>query len=261
MNIDKILNIAVVAGEKIMQYYNEDFAVNTKDDKSPVTAADLEANEYIVNELSAETPDIKVISEEENLPAWDQRQSFKTFWLVDPLDGTKEFINKTDEFTVNLGLIEAGKPIGGVVYVPASGELYWAFNNKAWKRYNQQSTQIQTKTWQPAEIVMLLSRSHQSDEIQSLSTHYPTKSLQPMGSSLKYVRIAEGYADLAVRTQPTSEWDTAAAQAILEAAGGGVRTLDGEPLRYNKKSIRNPGFIAFGDTDAPWKNILTLLNS
>ncbi len=247
---DALVEIAQAAGRAILTIYEQDFAVQHKADQSPLTAADLAAHEQIVTALTDLTPDVPVLSEESAAVPYTQRKTWSRYWLIDPLDGTKEFIRRNGEFTVNIALIEQGRPVLGVVYVPVSGVSYVGeVGVGAWK---QLATGEQTRLCvshpcqQPVRVVA--SRSHVSAALQQILDQLGEHQLISMGSSLKLCLVAEGAADLYPRLGPTSEWDTAAAQAVVEAAGGQVTDLTGQPLRYNQKdSLLNPHFLVFAD--------------
>lgn len=255
--VHRVGAIARAAGDAILAIYREDFAVEHKADASPVTAADLAAQRVIVNALAAFDPAWPVVSEEALPPPWHQRQQWSRYWLVDPLDGTREFVRRNGEFTVNIALIEAGRPVLGVVLAPVTGELYAAAAGEgAWCQPHAEGAwqRIGTRPL-AAPAVVAGSRSHGADTQALLLTllgapHQPL----PMGSSLKFCLIARAVADVYLRLGATSEWDTAAAQCVLEQAGGAVLDLHGEPLRYNRgDSLINPEFIAVGDGTIDWR--------
>lgn len=253
--IQSIIDISHLAGDKIMDIYQKDFAIYEKSDESPLTEADLAAHNCIVEGLS-KVSDLPVLSEESADISWQERNSWDTYWLVDPLDGTKEFIKKNGEFTVNIALIKDGVPIFGVVYAPVLEQTYVGILGQgAFKITAGVRADISPKAWAKGATWKIVgSRSHQSPEIQALldSLEGDTE-LVAMGSSLKLCLVAEGAAHLYPRLGPTSEWDTGAAQAVVEAAGGKVTIIedatdalkpDAEPLRYNQKeSVLNPYFL------------------
>jgi 3'(2'), 5'-bisphosphate nucleotidase len=248
MHIDiQILNdIARRAGEKILTYYHSGITVDRKDDNSPLTKADMAAHREIVDGLKESFPDIPVISEESEVPEYDVRKSWARFFLVDPLDGTKEFIKRNGEFTVNIALVENSVPVAGVVYIPADDTLYYASREDG--AFKQQGTSDPVKIehtpykkGEPARI--MVSRSHGgSDTTDRLGEMGIEVSEEvPSGSSLKFCLVAEGKADLYPRFGPTMEWDTAAADAVFRYSGkNGPRQ---SPLRYNKEDLHNPEFI------------------
>lgn len=251
--IDEVCDITVKAGNVIMKYYNESVDVEFKDDRSPLTIADRAAHDTIVKAIEVLTPDIPVLSEESSRQEIQHRKDWEMFWLVDPLDGTKEFIKKTGEFTVNIALINKGKSLMGVVYVPAQGILYYASPEKGSFKKNLNSGSIhsiKSRKAKPNELVVVASRDHAGPEIIKMIERLPGNVKRiSMGSSLKFCLIAEGVADIYLRDQPTMEWDTAAAQAIIEIAGGKLTDLKNQTLAYNKLSLRNPLLLAWGDTE------------
>jgi len=245
------------AGAAIMRVYAGDFAVEHKDDDSPLTAADLAAHRVIVDGLRVLTPSIPVLSEESAEQArWDERRSWTRYWLVDPLDGTREFVKRNGEFTVNIALIEAHRPVLGVVYAPALEELYWAWDNHAYFSAKTQSGELRTRP-RATPLLVAGSRSHADPRMLTALARLGPLTLVPLGSSLKFCRAARGEVDLYIRLGPTSEWDTAAGQCVLERAGGRVTELDGRELRYNaKESLLNPDFLACGDASVDWAGLL-----
>ncbi|MDT0629607.1 3'(2'),5'-bisphosphate nucleotidase CysQ [Alteromonas sp. W364] len=252
--IEKVKTIAVEAGEKIMQIYQQDFEIYDKSDSSPLTEADLAAHHHIVDGLQA-LAEIPILSEESaNIP-WDERKTWVRYWLVDPLDGTKEFIKKNGEFTVNIALIEYGEPTFGVVHAPAINKTYVGqVDSGAYCEENGAKNEIKAKAHQTGDTWKVVgSRSHQSPEINKILDGLDGETeLVAMGSSLKLCLVASGEAHLYPRVGPTSEWDTGAAHAVALAAGAKVTVLDPDnpmdpdasPLRYNQKdSVLNPFFL------------------
>jgi 3'(2'), 5'-bisphosphate nucleotidase len=255
--LQQVSAIARDAAEAILLVYRNDFEVQRKDDHSPVTAADLAAQQVIVAGLAQLDTVLPVISEEARTLPWLQRREWRRYWLVDPLDGTREFIKRNGEFTVNIALIEDHQPVLGVVLAPVTGELYAAARGQgAWMQQDAHAAwrRIATRAMaQPPTVAG--SRSHGGAGAallpQLIGDDY---SSMPLGSSLKFCLLARGAADVYLRRGATSEWDTAAAQAVLEEAGGAVLDLTGEPLRYNgRDSLLNPEFIAVGDASVDWK--------
>lgn len=252
--------IALEAGAEIMRLYDQGFAVETKSDASPVTEADRAAEAIILKGLVALTPDIPVVAEEEaaagRLPDIGQR-----FFLVDPLDGTKEFISRNGEFTVNIALIENGIPVAGVVYAPALGRIFWgaqdtgAFTGEIVNGHIDNTRPIHVRPAPPEGLLAIGSRSHGAQETQAWLKAYKVSDFVSAGSSLKFCLLATGEADIYPRLGRTMEWDTAAGHAILNAAGGKVTRLDGSPFLYGKRNqpqdtdFANPNFVAFGDPD------------
>lgn len=241
-----LLDIAREAGAAIMEIYAGDFQVETKSDKSPLTRADRDSHEIIVQRLHEHFPEIHVLSEEGRDIDFAERSQWKRFWLVDPLDGTKEFIKKNGEFTVNIALIEDGRVVFGVVYVPAQQTLYWGgVDQPAMMQVVQEAPQeIRVRSVVPQQgLTVVMSRSHPSPELEGFLTGLMVADAVSVGSSLKFCVVAEGKADLYPRLGPTMEWDTAAGHAVVEAAGGEVCTLQGEVMRYNKPDLLNPFFV------------------
>jgi 3'(2'), 5'-bisphosphate nucleotidase len=232
------------AGAAIMQVYGStNFSVEYKEDQSPLTIADTSAHEIIKRKLHG--TGIPILSEEGRWIPYTERRNWDDFWMVDPLDGTKEFIKRTKEFTVNIAMIRNQEPVFGVVYAPALKLLYWNdFGGKAWKQQgNEDARQIHT---QPRESVQYIvaSKSHLTQETQEYINRFPGASLQTIGSSLKFMLVAEGIADCYPRFGPTMEWDTAAAHAVAKCSG--CRVVDfktNEELRYNKENLLNPYFL------------------
>ncbi|MET3816465.1 3'(2'),5'-bisphosphate nucleotidase CysQ [Pantoea sp. UYEF8] len=241
--LEQICQLAREAGDAIMQVYNDaaPLDVSHKSDDSPVTAADIAAHQVIVNGLAQLSPEIPVLSEEDP-PAWEVRQHWQRYWLVDPLDGTKEFIKRNGEFTVNIALIDAGKPVLGVVYAPALGVMYSAAEGKAWKEEGGHREQIHARDARPPLVVV--SRSHGDDDemkqyLKQLGEHQTVAT----GSSLKFCLVAEGKAQLYPRFGPTNIWDTGAGHAVAMAAGAHVHDWQGKTLDYApRESFLNPGF-------------------
>ncbi|MEX0706376.1 MAG: 3'(2'),5'-bisphosphate nucleotidase CysQ [Woeseia sp.] len=253
--VEPVTELAQRAGEAILKVYRTDFAVSHKGDDSPLTKADLAAHRIITDGLRALTPDLPIISEESGLPDFHERQQWTRYWLTDPLDGTKEFVNRNDEFTVNIALIDNHRPILGVVHVPVLALTYTGCEGAgaALRRNGGQPEPIQVTASTAAPPRVVGSRSHRGHSLDAFLDELGEHVLLPMGSSLKFCRIAEGAADLYPRFGPTSEWDTGAAQAVVEQAGGKVVTLDGTPLQYNSKDdILNGHFLVFGPADRDW---------
>ncbi|HDN9017476.1 3'(2'),5'-bisphosphate nucleotidase CysQ [Aeromonas salmonicida] len=249
--ISELEPIARAAGDIIMAIYSQPFTVEYKGDESPLTAADKGAHEVIVQALAGLTPDIPVLSEESGPEVMGLRHGWSRYWLVDPLDGTKEFVSRNGEFTVNIALIEDGKPLWGLVYAPVLDRLWYGGKGMgAWRVADGKREAIQTLPHQEGSPWRVVgSRNHLSRETLDYLARFGDIDrgeieLVSMGSSLKFCIIAEGGAELYPRLAPTCEWDTAAAQAVLEGAGGSVTRLDGSPLAYNKPDILNPWFVA-----------------
>ena len=249
MDIQDIVKIARDAGVKILEVYaRDDFGTRLKTDDSPLTEADLAAHHVIVDALSELDDSIPVLSEESaNIP-WQERQQWQRYWLVDPLDGTKEFIKRNGEFTVNIALVENNLPVLGVVYAPVLDVTYYGDKNGAFKLTGDQASenQIKVQPHQEGESWKVVgSRSHAGDSLVAFLRDLGEHEMVSMGSSLKLCLVAEGAAHIYPRLGPTSEWDTAAAHAVVNAAGGEVVVAEtGEALAYNtKESLLNPFFI------------------
>ena len=239
--------LAERAAAAILDVYESDFAVEHKDDRSPLIAADLASHHIIVEGLGALTPDVPVLSEESAGIAWAARERWSRYWLVDPLDGTREFVKRNGEFTVNIALIEDHEPVLGIVQQPVGGELAAAWRGGGtWIGTPGAKARRVTTRRRGAPLVVAGSRSHASERETEILSRLGHHAKLPMGSSLKFLRIAAAEADFYMRLGPTAEWDTAAGQAVLEAAGGSVETVDGVPLLYGKVGVSDPHFIAFG---------------
>jgi 3'(2'), 5'-bisphosphate nucleotidase len=254
-----VVTIARRAGDEILAIYNSpSFDVEKKDDDSPLTAADLASHRTIVEGLSALAGDIPILSEESSSTDYAQRRSWDTLWVVDPLDGTKEFIKRNGEFTVNIALVHQHRPVLGVVHVPARGiDYYGADGLGAFKAQGDESRTIQVTASAGTPVRVVGSRSHRGPLLDSYLDKLGPNEIVPMGSSLKFCIVAEGGADVYPRLGPTSEWDTAAAQAVVEAAGGRVVDTQGNTLAYNARDeLLNPHFLVFGDTDKDWLSYL-----
>jgi 3'(2'), 5'-bisphosphate nucleotidase len=247
--IHNIIEIANLAGKAILEIYQKDFSVEYKDDKSPLTEADKVSNEIIVDALKELTPEIPIISEENKLIEYEVRKSWKKCWLVDPIDGTKEFIKKNGEFTINIALIENGNPILSVVGVPAQNIIFYAEHGKgAFKIENNITTKLMATTVSEDTIRIVGSRSHQTPEliafVEEQKEKYPNVEFVAAGSSLKFCLIADGKADIYPRLGPTMEWDTAAGHLVATEAGTEVVIWNTKSkLTYNKENLLNPFFI------------------
>jgi len=255
------LQIAKEAGEKILAVYQrtEAVTVQVKDDESPLTEADLAAHHHIVAGLSALTPSFPVLSEESTAVAFAERASWQNYWLVDPLDGTKEFIQKTDEFTINIALIVKHQAALGIVYAPALDLCYFAMQEYgAYKQEGAGLPQlIHTRTVPTQGATVVASRRHGLGQLQSFLAQLGDHAIVQRGSALKCCLVADGSADIYPRFGLTSEWDTAAGQCVLEQAGGKLIDCAGNPLVYNtKESLLNPSFLAVGDVNYNWQSYL-----
>lgn len=248
--LQQLLPIARVAGDAIMAvYFRGTPEVQLKEGDSPLTEADLAAHRVLASQLKSLLSECPVVSEED-AGSLVHRQSHGRFWLLDPLDGTKEFIARNGEFTVNIALIEDGRCVLGVVYAPAIDALYWGGAGLgAFRCTGGQTAAIKVAASNPGNVFRVVaSKSHLNEATRSLIERLGEVSLVQAGSSLKFCRVAEGEADIYPRLAPTCEWDTAAAQAVMEGAGGVVVDLQGAPLRYGKPDVLNPSFIATRDT-------------
>ena len=258
-NLDKLCTdvqqIALEAGEAILTVYAKDFAVEYKADTSPLTEADRAAHQCITKQLSELTPTIPILSEEGILADVETRKAWSAYWLIDPLDGTKEFVKRSGEFTVNIALIRQHTPVLGVVYAPVTKTLFFASKgNGAWvTRAATPSPIFAKQSLDPKSINIAGSRSHGTAKLDDFVATFPHASVKSMGSSLKICMVAEGAADIYPRFGPTSEWDTAAAHCVVNEAGGLLVDLNMQPLQYNRKdSVINPDFLVIGDKHYPW---------
>ncbi|WP_035567632.1 3'(2'),5'-bisphosphate nucleotidase CysQ [Litchfieldella anticariensis] len=250
------------AGEQVLKVYQEDFEVETKADESPLTEADMASHHALVALLEELTPEVPVLSEESGEIPFEARKQWQRYWLIDPLDGTKEFISKNGEFTLNVALVEEGVPVFGIVYAPVLDTTWWgqqglgAYKIEGGVKRAIQVRELPDPEQEPWKVVG--SRRHGAAEFETFCAELPHHERVSMGSSLKLCLVAEGQADLYPRLAPTSEWDTAAAQAVVTAAGGEVldaQTL--EPLRCNQQdSVLNPWFIVCGQRDGRWEKAL-----
>ncbi|WP_456380068.1 3'(2'),5'-bisphosphate nucleotidase CysQ [Thiolapillus sp.] len=257
-DIQRINQIARQAGEAILQVYAQDFDVQEKADHSPLTRADMASHQLIEDALGQLTPEIPMLSEESAAIPWEERQRWKRYWLIDPLDGTREFVKRNGEFTVNIALVDQGFPVLGVVHVPVTGITYFGDVAGAFRQENHGEPEPIRVTRPCATPVRVAgSRSHAGDSLVRFLQKLPEYEIVSMGSSLKLCLVAEGKADIYPRLGPTSEWDTAAAQAVVEAAGGQVTDTGLHRLHYNQKdSLLNPHFLVFGDDDVDWEACL-----
>ncbi|MBL1432381.1 MAG: 3'(2'),5'-bisphosphate nucleotidase CysQ [Gammaproteobacteria bacterium] len=254
-----IIDLAKRAGEHILQVYKSEFEVTEKEDRSPLTEADLAAHNCIVAGLESLTPDIPVLSEESAKIPFSERQTWNRYWLVDPLDGTREFIKRNGEFTVNIALIDNHESVLGVIYVPVQGFSYYAARGEgAFKQSEGEApAKISSKKWEGGTLKVAGSRSHRCDSLDSMLEKIGDYEIISMGSSLKSCLVAEGVVHIYPRFGPTSEWDTAAAQCVVEEAGGRITEMSFKPLRYNTKdSLLNPWFFVAGDQDIDWQQYI-----
>ena len=262
--IDALLDTVRAAGEEVLAVYRSDFAVRSKADNSPLTEADLRAHGVIATRLKALDPALPILSEESQPPPFRERRGWTRYWLVDPLDGTREFIERNGEFTVNIALVENGTPVLGLVGAPAQGVVFVGdcrpARPTAYRLDAGGQTTLRTRTMRGDAVRVVASRRHGGERLagylETLASRFRVSKV-PVGSSLKLCILAEGKADLYPRLGPTSEWDTAAAHAVLRAAGGDVLRCDGGALAYNaKESLLNPEFLAFADPAFPWREHL-----
>ena len=264
MNADQELlraavRIAVDAGKVVLRHYGKESPVDYKADDSPLTLADRASHELIVEALRDLTPDIPVLSEESGEEEIRERKEWRLFWLVDPLDGTKEFIKQTGQFTVNLGLIESAQPILGVVHVPVTAITYTGLAGRgAWREApDEEMAGISVRRADPQHLTVVASKDHAGPQVETFLRRLSGARTASMGSSLKFCLVAQGDADFYPRLLPTMEWDTGAAQCIVEAAGGCVTDLEGNRLTYNKEDLRNPSFMAYGDRKIDWIRVFS----
>lgn len=258
--LDPLHELAEDAGRRIMQFFHEGYDVEHKRDNTPVTQADFAANSAILAGLAVLTPELPVISEESPIPAFATRKNWETFWLVDPLDGTREFINGREGFSVNIALIHQHEPVAGVIHAPASGVSYYACRGSGAfrkSRDHQVPVPIHTRRTIQQPPVIAVSRSRHGERIRKYLQKLGEHETIYIGSSLKSCLVAEGKADLYPCLGPTSEWDTAAAQVIVEEAGGSITDTRLQALRYNtKESLLNPEFLVYGDHSINWSDYL-----
>ncbi len=258
MDLNKIMpeicRISVEAGNAILGVYEagNDLGVEYKADDSPLTKADQASNEEICKGLDLLDPKFPIISEENKLCTFEERSQYEHYWLIDPLDGTKEFIKRNGEFTVNIALIKEHTPIAGVVYVPVTEELFWAIKGEGsfYKKGNEAVRKLSCNPFSKKEsgLGIVCSRSHLNEATSEFIEQFDSPNLVSKGSSLKFTTIAKGEAHIYPRLAPTMEWDTAAAQIVLEEAGGKVIHAETKkPLQYNKEDLLNPHFIAYGN--------------
>jgi len=258
--LPELIQIARQAGEAILAVYESDFAVCHKEDDTPLTLADLKAHQLLMHELGKLTPDLPLLSEEGSPPPLTERCQWQRYWLIDPLDGTREFIRRSGEFSVNIALIENHRPILGLIYAPVSNTCYHAAKGHGSFRIDASgsATRLRARRHSAQQLVVTTSlRAGQDIRTRDLLQRLPEHTLVTMGSALKSCLIAEGKADIYPRVGPTSEWDTAAAQIIIEEAGGLITDMNLQPLRYNtRETLLNPNFIAFADRSVDWRHYL-----
>jgi len=248
--VEQLIELSKEAGKAILEVYNTNFDYQLKEDLSPLTRADTLSNNIICERLKALTPETPILSEENSDIPFNVRSQWNQYWLVDPLDGTKEFINKNGEFTVNIALIERSTPILGIIHIPVSNETYWGSvnNGSFFSKSNSKPIKINVSENPESPVRILISKSHQSNSLKKLLAIIDDYKVINKGSSLKFCLVASGKADVYLRLGPTSEWDTAAGEAIVKYAGGYILTADGKMMSYNQKdNLLNPDFIVSGN--------------
>jgi 3'(2'), 5'-bisphosphate nucleotidase len=256
--LESVVLLVRDAHQEILRVYSQPFEAELKADQSPLTEADLASHRVLTAGLARLTPQLPVVSEEGGLPSGAERASWSAYWLIDPLDGTKEFLAKNGEFTVNVALVEGARPTLGVVGVPARDQVYVGDVTRGIAERLDASgpAALRTRRYAGASPTVVASRRHGGEALEGalkrLEANEGAPELRNIGSALKLCLVAEGQADLYPRLAPTSEWDTAAAQAVVEAAGGAVLQLGGAPLAYSKDNILNPEFVAIGDPAVDW---------
>ncbi len=253
--LPSVVQLAERASAAILDvYHHPDFAVTYKEDRSPLTLADAQSHQIISEGLQQLTPAIPVISEESAPPPFEERKNWESFWLVDPLDGTKEFVNRNGEFSVNIGLIHKSRPVLGVMLAPALHFVYSAFSGGgAFKKGPSGQTQkIRAADYRAGGLIVAASRSHDRDKMDRLLAEWKPVKVLNVGSALKMGLVAEGSAHFYPRIGPTMEWDTAAAHCIVNESGGSVLQWDKKEFLYNKPDLTNPGFLCFGNPPYPF---------
>jgi len=246
INVVDIIPIAIQAGQVISEVYSrEDHGTVLKENLSPLTHADTASHNLIVEKLQALTPDIPILSEESKEQSYNERKNWRRFWLVDPLDGTKEFVKRNGEFVVNIALIEGAHPILGIIHAPVTGCTYYAQKQRgAYLKKKSGETKAIRVDVRKKGMTVIVSRSHSSPEADRFLSRLDSFDEISLGSALKFCLVAEGKAHLYPRFWPSMEWDTAAGHILIEEAGGSVTDLASHPLRYNKPDLHSPFFIA-----------------
>ncbi len=245
--VPEIIALAEEAGRLICKFYKEEVEVFQKSDGSPVTQADRQSHLLLKKGLETLAPILPVISEEDE-SSWIIKNPY--YWLIDPLDGTKGFILKTGEFCINIALMEGNRPLFGLIHIPLTQETFYGYGKKAWKYSQKTASPIYTRPYPSQGLTLLLGgygKKHKKQEDFFLKT-YPITKIERIRSAIKFCHIASGLADLYIRFEPCSEWDTAAGQILVEAAGGAMANLDGAPFIYGKPGLINEGFVVFGIT-------------
>lgn len=253
IDINRLIKFAQMAGEAILEIYNNAFDVTQKDDNSPLTLADTASNQILIDCLTQTYPQIPFISEETKQTAWNERQKWEYCWLIDPLDGTKEFVKRNGEFTINIALIHRQNPVLGLVYIPVQDLAYYAIKGKGSYKVEsgRPAVRIHSRPIEPGKpVITFASRSHRNREtndfIQGLEEKYGNVTVTGAGSALKFCRVAEGLAHVYPRFSPCMEWDTAAGHLVATEAGATVTQPDGSPLLYNKENLLSPYFVVSG---------------
>lgn len=258
--LNDVVYLAKLAGSLVLNIYRGEFTVGYKTDKSPITAADLASHNCICQGLHQLTPRLPIISEESTSISFEKRQNWEKYWLIDPLDGTKEFLDKNGEFTINIALIEQYKPILGVIFVPFSNTCYFARKGVgAYKQIGENQAKIMHgKSWKEGKtITAVISRRHGMEELKNFLSQFSRLKLLYCGSALKFCWVADGLADIYPRFSPTFEWDTAAGQCILNEAGGQIIDNTGHELQYNRSfSLQTSNFLAVADKQHAWLDYL-----
>jgi 3'(2'), 5'-bisphosphate nucleotidase len=257
--LTEVVALAREAGVAILDVYAGEFDVTRKGDDSPLTVADLRANRIITEGLAHLTPGIPIVSEEAEAPPLAERSTWDWLWLVDPLDGTREFVERSGEFTVNIALVERHRPVLGVLHVPLSGLDYYAATGAGAFRQGPGGVaeRIQARARLAGAPRIVASRSHRGNSLDGFFRQVGAHEFRPLGSAAKFGLVADGSADVYPRVGPTSEWDTAAGQAIAEIAGAHVVGRDGRPLTYNARAtLLNPDFVCYADGSRPWHTYL-----
>jgi 3'(2'), 5'-bisphosphate nucleotidase len=254
----EVTALARDAGRAILEVYASSFSVQEKEDRSPLTEADLRSEKLILAGLKRIAPDIPVLSEESGQVPWPTRRNWDRLWVVDPLDGTREFVQRNGEFTVNIALVDNHRPVLGIVHAPVLERDYFACEGVGAFRSDVDAVgrPIRVARRGPGPLRVVGSRSHRGNSLDGFLERVGAHEFVEVGSSLKLCLVAEGLADVYPRMGPTSEWDTAAGQCVLEQAGGHVLKLDGEPLAYNRENTLNPNFVGFADADTDWLALL-----
>lgn len=248
--IEPILDATEIAGETILSYFGQKELLNVslKEDSTLITQADLASHDIIIKEIQQITPDIPIISEEDEVPEYDQRKDWPYCWIVDPLDGTRGFVDNSEEFSINIALVEKDKAIFGIIYAPISKMFYYAYSGSGAYKYvkNHKPQQLHTKPINWSNLKVLVGQYYRSKRMAAIEALVKIQIIR-LNSALKFGAVADAIGDIYPRYGPTCEWDTAAGQCILEEAGGIVVDLNGQTLTYNKASMSNPAFLATGD--------------